>query len=68
MSLNVKVNRVHEFVKISLRVHRKKRLKSTTLRCAAAQYHQETICIVKSHSRALATFQNIGKAGKQEAI
>jgi len=37
------------------------------LRFANAQYHQD-ICAVKSHSRARATFQNIGKGGKQEAI
>jgi len=38
------------------------------LKCANAHYHQ-TICAVKSPSRALATFQNNGKARKQgEAI
>jgi len=38
------------------------------LKCETVQYHQ-TICTVKSHSRALATFQNIGKTRKQgEAI
>ena len=38
------------------------------LKWETAQYHQ-TICTVKSHSRALATFQNIGKIQKQgEAI
>jgi len=35
-----------------------KRLKNTALKCETAQY-QQTICTVKSHSRALATFQNI---------
>jgi len=34
------------------------------LKCDTAQYHQ-TICTVKSHSRALATFQNIGKTRRQ---
>ena len=34
------------------------------VRCATAQYHL-TIIAVKSHSRALATFQNIGKTRKQ---
>jgi len=33
------------------------------LRCATAHYHQ-TIVAVKSHSCALATFQNIGKTRK----
>ena len=38
------------------------------LKCETAQYHKTT-CTVKSHSRALATFQNIGKTRKQgEAI
>ena len=38
------------------------------LRCATAQYRQ-IICVVKSDSRTLATFQNVGKARKQgEAI
>jgi len=35
--------------------------------CANVQNHQIS-CAVKSHSRALATFRNIGKARKQEAI
>ena len=38
------------------------------LRCTTAQYHQQPIRAVKSHSRALAAFKNIGKAGKREAI
>jgi len=37
------------------------------LRCANAQYHQ-IICVVKSHSHALARFQNVGKAGKKEKL
>jgi len=38
------------------------------LRCAAAQYHQ-IICAVKSDSRTLEAFENVGKARKQrEAI
>ena len=35
--------------------------------CANTQDHQNC-CAVKSHSRALATFQSNGKARKQEAI
>ena len=35
-----------------------------SLKCATAHYHQ-TIVAVKSHSCALATFQNIGKTWKQ---
>jgi len=34
------------------------------LRRVNAQYHQNT-CAVKSHSRALATFRNMGQAQKQ---
>jgi len=44
------------------------RLRPIPLRCPTAQHHQ-TICAVIYNSRALATFQNVGKAGKQgEAI
>jgi len=35
------------------------------LRCATAQYYQ-IICAVKSDARTFATFQNVGKARKQE--
>jgi len=37
------------------------------LRCATAQHYQ-IICAVKSDSRTLATFQNVEKSRKQEAI
>jgi len=39
-----------------------------TAKCNCAVQHQ-TICAVKSDSSALATFQNVGKSGKQgEAV
>ena len=37
------------------------------LKCANAQYHQ-IICAVRSHSHALATFQNIGKATNVSSV
>jgi len=37
------------------------------LRCATAQYYQ-IICAVKSDSRTLATFQNVGKAKNKEKL
>jgi len=45
----------------------KNMLACLTAKCNCAVPHQ-TICAVKSASSALATFQNVGKTGKQEAI
>jgi len=42
----------------------KSRLACFTAKCNCAVPHQ-SICAVKSDSSALATFQNVGKTGKQ---
>ena len=58
------VERIKRFVNVHLHRHA---LAIFPLRGANTQDHQNC-CAVKSHSRALATFQSNGKACKQEAI